>query len=93
MRGLRSPTRDGGAEERPPASADRLLNRVRALRLAAELTQASLAERAGVTRQTIIAIERGGYVPSVALALVLARELSTPVEQVFWLGRTEEENA
>jgi putative transcriptional regulator len=79
---------------RPPEQRDgALCNSVRELRTAAELTQAVLAERVGVTRQTIIAIERGGYVPSVALALLLARELSEPVERVFWLGPSEGERA
>jgi putative transcriptional regulator len=64
---------------------------VRELRTAAELTQAELADRIGVTRQTIIAIERGGYVPSVALALLLATELSIAVERLFWLDRAEGE--
>jgi putative transcriptional regulator len=38
----------------------------------------------GVTRQTIIAIEKGNYVPSVLLVMNLARVFSTPVEEVFW---------
>ena len=70
-----------------------LQTRLRDLRTGAELTQAALAERVGVTRQTIIAIERGGYVPSVALALQLARVLSTPVEALFWLDPAEGEAA
>lgn len=71
----------------------RLCNRLRERRTAAELTQATLAERVGVTRQTIIAIERGGYVPSVALALLLATELSIAVERLFWLDRAEGDTA
>jgi len=66
-----------------------LRNSLRQRRTAADLTQAALAERVGVTRQTIIAIERGGYVPSVALALLLATELSIAVERLFWLERAE----
>ena len=64
---------------------------MRELRTEAELTQVELAERIGVTRQTIIAIERGGYVPSVELALLLATELSIAVEHLFWLDRAEGE--
>jgi len=71
----------------------RLRNGVRERRTAADLTQAALADRVGVTRQTIIAIERGGYVPSVAVALLLATELSIPVERLFWLDRAEGETA
>lgn len=50
-----------------------------------EVSQAQLAERVAVTRQTIIAIERGDYNPSVKLALQLARALGTTVEQLFEL--------
>ncbi|MDQ8154170.1 MAG: helix-turn-helix transcriptional regulator [Gemmatimonadota bacterium] len=50
-----------------------------------EVSQAQLAERVAVTRQTIIAIERGDYNPSVKLALQLARALNTTVEQLFEL--------
>ena len=54
-------------------------------RLKAELTQAELAEKVGVTRQTIIAIEKGDYTPSVALALRLAKVFKTSVEDLFAL--------
>lgn len=55
-----------------------------ALRTERGLTQEALALAVGVTRQTIIAIEKGNYTPSVALALSLAREFSCPVEEIFW---------
>lgn len=58
-------------------------NAVRRHRRAAELTQAELAERVGVSRQTIVAVESGGYAPSVYLALALAGELGTSVERLF----------
>ena len=93
MRGVRSPDRSRRAGRLAASPADELRNRLREVRQAAELTQASLAERTGITRQTIIAIERGGYVPSLALALALARELSTPVDELFWLGRAKGEEA
>lgn len=48
-------------------------------------TQADLAMRCSVTRQTIIAIEKGNYTPSVALALKLAEVLQTNVEKLFML--------
>jgi len=60
-------------------------NHLRELRLQRELTQEALARAAGTTRQTIIAIERGRWAPSVKLALELARALDTPLEQIFWL--------
>jgi putative transcriptional regulator len=47
------------------------------------LTQEELAEKVGVTRQTIIAIERGNYTPSVLLALKLAEVFSVSVESLF----------
>jgi putative transcriptional regulator len=52
---------------------------------AGDMTQQELAERVGVTRQTIIAIERGNYNPSVELALRLAATLGTSVESLFVL--------
>ena len=61
-----------------------LQNKLCELRTAAKHTQADLAERVGVTRQTIIAIEKGNYEPSVRLALSLARELSVSVETIFY---------
>ncbi len=51
----------------------------------AGLTQVDLAEKVGVTRQTIIAIEKGDYTPSVALALRLAKVFKTSVEDLFAL--------
>ncbi len=58
---------------------------LREVRLRRELTQESLAQMVGVTRQTVIAIEKGKFVPSVRLALELARALGTPVAHLFWL--------
>ena len=58
-------------------------NTVRQARLAAELTQAELAEAAGVTRQTIVAVEAGDYAPSVYLALAIADRLEATVEGLF----------
>ncbi len=63
----------------------KLCNRLRELRLQQGLTQVSLAERVGVTRQTIIAVEKAKFVPSVKLALQLAGTLGTSLEDMFWL--------
>jgi putative transcriptional regulator len=64
-------------------------NDVRKLRfLHGEMTQEELARRVGVTRQTIIAIEKGKYNPSVALAIRIARLFAVPLEQVFSLDDT-----
>lgn len=62
-----------------------LHNALKEIRLKRDLTQESLAGMVGVTRQTIIAIEKEKFVPSVRLALELARALGTPVGKVFWL--------
>lgn len=58
-------------------------NGVRAARTALGITQADLARDAGVTRQTVVALEAGDYGPSVYLALTVARRLGTTVEQLF----------
>jgi putative transcriptional regulator len=50
-----------------------------------ELSQQQLAEMVGISRQTIISIEKGDYAPSVKLALLLAEKLDTTVEQLFIL--------
>jgi putative transcriptional regulator len=55
------------------------------VRKAAGLTQAQLAQLTGVSRQTIIATERGDYAPSVFLALRISRALNTTVEEIFSL--------
>lgn len=60
-------------------------NNVQQLRERAQVTQEELAARAGVSRQTIIAMEKGNYTPSVALALRLARFFKTPVQDIFYL--------
>ena len=62
-----------------------LCNRLKETRLHNGLTQEALAEAVGVTRQTIIAIEKGKFAPSVKLALQLAAALRTPLKDVFWL--------
>jgi putative transcriptional regulator len=66
-----------------------LNNRLKEIRNQKGLTQETLARAVGVTRQTIIAVEQGRYVPSVKLALELSAALDSPLEQVFWLGNKE----
>jgi len=60
-------------------------NSVSALRQKRGLTQQALAEAVGVTRQTIIAIEKGNYTPSVLLALKIAHYFKVSLEDVFSL--------
>ena len=62
-------------------------NTVQEWRLKREVTQEALAEAVGVTRQTIIAIERGNYTPSVLLAMKIAGYFKTPVEELFSIGK------
>gem|GEM_PF-140429 len=60
-------------------------NVVRQHRVLSGLTQEDLADRVGVTRQTILSIEKGKYTPSVALALALAEVFGVAVETLFRL--------
>ena len=63
-----------------------LSNCVRRLRFDnGEMTQQTLADKVGVTRQTIIAIEQGKYSPSLPLAFKIARTFGVTIEQVFQL--------
>ena len=63
-----------------------LTNRVRYFRfLRSEISQAELAEKVDVSRQTIVAVEKGNYNPSVELALRLAHALGATVEELFTL--------
>lgn len=62
----------------------RVTNRIKDLRAeSGHMTQAQLADRIGVTRQTIIAIERGKYSPSLEMAFEIARTLGRPLNEVF----------
>lgn len=68
----------------PKAEID---NHIRRLRFEHdEMTQQALAERAGCSRQTIVLLEQGRYVPSLSLALKIARIFATDVESVFELS-------
>ena len=68
----------------PPESEASIRNQIRRLRFDhGEMTQQALADAVGVTRQTIIALEAGKYVPSLLLAFRLARVFGVGVEDVF----------
>ena len=59
-------------------------NRIRELRFKShEMTQQELAERIGITRQTVIALEKGKYYPSLELAFQIAHAFDLPLEEVF----------
>lgn len=64
-------------------------NLVRQHRLMSGMTQEELAQRVGVTRQTVLSIEKGKYTPSVALALSLAEVFKVSVEALFELKKDE----
>lgn len=66
------------------AKATRIRNRIRELRFHAdEMTQAELARRIGVTRQTVLAIEQGKYSPSLEVAFQIAEVFGAPLTDVF----------
>lgn len=69
-----------------------LHNHLKEIRLQRNLTQEYLAGVVGVTRQTIIAVEKEKFVPSVKLALELALALDTPFDELFWLEESRGEN-
>ena len=59
-------------------------NRIRELRFKAEeMTQQGLADRVGITRQTVIALEKGKYYPSLELAFRIAKTFGIPLQDVF----------
>ena len=73
--------------------ASLIKNNIRRLRFDRnEMTQEELARMAGCTRQTIIAIEQGKYVPSLELAFRLARYFNTDIHSIFSVEENDEEN-
>ena len=68
-------------------------NRVRELRAQRGWSQAELAERLGVSRQTVIAIEKGRYDPSLPLAFKIARVFGEPIEAIFEPEESDEARA
>ena len=62
-----------------------ITNQVYELRSKASITQETLADAIGVTRQTIIAIEKGNYTPSVILALKIAKFFKKSLEEIFYI--------
>lgn len=64
---------------------NQVINKVRDFRTEAGMTQAQTANRVGVSRQSIISIEKGQYIPSLPLALKIARLFGTSTDAVFQL--------
>lgn len=67
--------------------AETIGNTIGELRQRLSSTQEELAEQVGVSRQTIIAVEKGSYVPSLLLAMKLARYFKKSVETIFWIQK------
>jgi putative transcriptional regulator len=66
-------------------SEDPVFNQIEQIRTSLGLSRQELADLVGVHYQTIGYLERGEYSPSLVLALRIAKELKTPVEELFWL--------
>ena len=64
----------------------KIRNRVREMRAIHQLTQEDLAKKVQVTRQTIAAIEKQDYVPSLLLGLTICQVFDVKMEELFWLG-------
>ncbi|MBW7650562.1 helix-turn-helix transcriptional regulator [Anoxybacillus sp. ST4] len=67
-----------------------LSNRINVLRAERKMTQKDLAEKVGVSRQTIISIEKGNYTPSLVLAFEIANAFGVDINDVFQLKKNEE---
>ena len=64
-------------------------NRIKVERAELDITQQQLAEAVGVSRQTIVAIEKNRFLPSTPLALKISRNFGKPVESIFILEETD----
>jgi putative transcriptional regulator len=64
-------------------------NRLRVLRAEWEISQAELADRLGIARQTVNALEAGKYAPSLPLAFKISKLFKKPVEEIFDADSTE----
>jgi len=70
----------------------RVQNRIRELRFHAnEMTQQELAHRIGVSRQTVVAIEKAKYSPTLELAFQIAEVFNQPLDRVFYYGENQDE--
>jgi len=75
------------------SEADTMDNNIKVFRAMHKLTQEQLADKIGVSRQTIIAIESNRYLPSLGLAFRIAKLFKVPIEDVFsYHGGTDENN-
>lgn len=67
-------------------------NKVKLARIQANLTQQQLAEKVGVTRQTISLIEKGKYNPTLKLCLEICYAVNKTLDEIFWIDKGEEIN-
>jgi putative transcriptional regulator len=65
--------------------SEKIFSNLEKFRKEEKMTQQALAEEVGVSRQTIIAIEKGNYTPSILLALKISQVLKKPVEEIFYI--------
>ena len=61
-----------------------LVNRVKDFRKGINITQEDLAKRAGVSRQTIISVEKNKFIPGLDVALKISKSLNTPIDKLFY---------
>ena len=69
-----------------------LVNKVKIARIQVNLTQQQLAEKIGVTRQTISLIEKGKYNPTLKLCLDICYEVNKTLDEVFWIEKENDNN-
>lgn len=67
-------------------------NRVKKLRTELGLTQEGLADLVGIARVSILAIEKGRFIPTIETALRISQALGKPVEGIFWIKEGSDEN-
>lgn len=64
-------------------------NKVKVARVEMDLTQAQLAEKVGITRQTISLIEKGKYNPTLKLCLEICYAVDKSLDELFWIGKEQ----
>ncbi|MFD1609319.1 helix-turn-helix transcriptional regulator [Oceanobacillus luteolus] len=67
-------------------------NKVKVARVQADLTQQQLADKVGVTRQTISLIEKGKYNPTLKLCLAICHAVDKTLDEIFWLNKESEKD-
>jgi len=70
----------------------KLVNKVKVARVQVDLTQQQLAQKVGVTRQTISLIEKGKYNPTLKLCLNICYAVNKTLDEVFWIERESEKD-